>query len=304
MSIISANDRAAQTTGVAADRLIGMNHADITEPTANAVNFIYRRALETLESPPDFEISVGADGEPARIYRLNVTPFSPIDTRNYYLFVTVEEATRLIARASNLSNAIDEDHGFEAPKDPSQLFLLDTLVKRRAIRQRKTTNYLALRAWRQPIREYQIKALKALKQNIPPELPQAIAREIAVEVDSFFGRAGFKAIVPIPCGHSRGNSCLSLEIARALGAEFGLPVIPAFLRQTVKGSSHPKENTKRPPLTLARIISEPVLLVDDVATSGAHIEEAVKLLKPTCGAVMSIAWIGGDASGKGEDQLD
>ena len=52
----------------------------------------------------------------------------------------------------------------------------------------------------------------------------------------------------------------------------------------------------RPRLELVRTIGEPILLVDDVATSGAHIEEAVKLLKPHCGTVMAVAWIGGDAA--------
>jgi hypothetical protein len=119
------------------------------------------------------------------------------------------------------------------------MFLMDTLVKRRVIRQRKTVNYLALRGWRQAIRDYQIKALKALKQNLPPEFPKAIAHEIAAEVESLFGKAGFKAIVPMPCGHSSEDSCLSLEIARSLGAELSLPVIQAFVPQPQKGSSHP-----------------------------------------------------------------
>ena len=39
-------------------------------------------------------------------------------------------------------------------------------------------------------------------------------------------------------------------------------------------------------------VSGPALLVDDVATSGSHIEEAVKLLRPACGSVLAVAWIG------------
>ncbi len=44
-------------------------------------------------------------------------------------------------------------------------------------------------------------------------------------------------------------------------------------------------------------VEGPVLLVDDVATSGRHIEEASLLLraqKPGCG-VLAVAWIGGSA---------
>jgi predicted amidophosphoribosyltransferase len=94
---------------------------------------------------------------------------------------------------------------------------------------------------------------------------------------------------------------VSLKIARALGQELFLPVIQAFIPQPAKGVSHPKENLNRPALVVARTIAEPTLLIDDVATSGAHIEEATKLLKPTSKAVMSIVWIGGDASNKVEE---
>lgn len=295
LRVIESNEQGADITGRPLGELIGLTHADLSKATADSVHFLYRRALETKISPPDFEIILdGTDGQ--RIFRINVTPFSPTDTRDYFLFVTAEETTTLSRRAFALDGAISEDMPSRPPKDPSQIFLLDTLVRRRSIRQRKTANYLALRAWRQSIKPYQITALKALKQNIPREFPASIAAEIAEEVNALFGSAGFKAIVPMPCGHSRGDSCLSLEIARALGLVTGLPVIQAFLSEPVKGVSHPKENLKRPPLKLARVINEPVLLVDDVATSGAHIEEAVKLLKPACGAVLPIAWIGGDSA--------
>ncbi|MGB8818182.1 MAG: PAS domain-containing protein [Rhizobiaceae bacterium] len=295
LRIIETNDKGSQITGVPLEQLIGLSHKDLSEETADAVHFLYKHALETLVSPPDFEVVVNDNGA-ARILRMNVTPFSPTDTRDYFLFVTAQETTGLTKRAGALEAAIDADEPIVLPKDPSQLFLMDTLVRRRTIRQRKQTHFLVLRAWRQAIKSYQISALKALKQNIPEELPQAIAAEIAGEVDSLFGRAGFKAIVPMPCGHSRGPTCLSLEIARALSLITGIPVIQAFISEPVKGVSHPKENTKRPPLKLIRIISEPVLLVDDVATSGSHIEEAVGLLKPTCGAVLPVAWIGGDVA--------
>jgi PAS domain-containing protein len=295
LRVIESNEQGAGITGRPLGELIGLTHADLSEATADSVHFLYRRALETKISPPDFEIILDGAGK-QRIFRINVTPFSPTDTRDYFLFVTAEETTSLAKRTFALDGAISEDMPANPPKDPSQLFLIDTLVRRRSIRQRKTANYLVLRAWRQSIKPYQITALKALKQNIPQEFPASIATEIADEVNALFGSAGFKAIVPMPCGHSRADSCLSLEIARALGLITGLPVIQAFLSEPVKGVSHPKENLKRPPLKLARVINEPVLLVDDVATSGAHIEEAVKLLKPACGAVLPIAWIGGDSA--------
>ncbi len=126
-------------------------------------------------------------------------------------------------------------------------------------------------------------------------MPQAIAKEIRVEADALMGLSAFRAIVPISCGHSAEESCLSVEIARALSAQIGAPVIQAFAFQNLPGTSHPKSNTRRPKLELLTPVHEPVLLVDDVATSGAHLEEAVKLLRPHAGSVLAIAWIGGDA---------
>jgi PAS domain S-box-containing protein len=301
LCIASANQAAEKLTGISKAKLQGQSHAEIIPETAEAVHYLYRRALETMQSPPHFEIVVTDAQNQKRVFNFNVTPFSPTDTRDYFLLVVIDEITSLVRRTTAVSNAIERDHRALPPTDPSQMFLLETLVKRRAIRHRKSVTYLTLRSWRQPIREYQIKALRALKQNLPADFPKAIAKEIAEEVESLFGKAGFKAIVPMPCSHSSASSCLSLEIARALGQELSLPVIQAFIPQPAKGVSHPKENAKRPPLMLARIIEEPILLIDDVATSGAHIEEATKLLKPTTKAVMSIVWIGGDASDKMEE---
>ena len=98
----------------------------------------------------------------------------------------------------------------------------------------------------------------------------------------------------MPCGHSAADSCLSREIARALAALLHLPVVPALAATPQKGSSHPKNNARRPPMTLVEKVPGPVILVDDVATSGAHVEEAVKLLRPVCGAVLAVVWISGD----------
>jgi predicted amidophosphoribosyltransferase len=87
-----------------------------------------------------------------------------------------------------------------------------------------------------------------------------------------------------------------VEIGRAVGAKLGLPVVHLFKSVPLKGTSHPKKNARRPPLTLLEAPRRPTLVIDDVATSGAHLEQAVKLLRPTAGMVFAVAWISGDAA--------
>jgi predicted amidophosphoribosyltransferase len=53
---------------------------------------------------------------------------------------------------------------------------------------------------------------------------------------------------------------------------------------------------KRDAMRLVASVTGPVLLTDDVATSGRHIEEAVGLLRKADAAAMAIAWIGGDSA--------
>ena len=80
-----------------------------------------------------------------------------------------------------------------------------------------------------------------------------------------------------------------------MAAAIGVPVVQALVAPRRPGSSHPKDNARRPPLILSRPVAEPLILVDDVATSGRHLEEAAELLRPHCGALLALAWIGGDA---------
>jgi predicted amidophosphoribosyltransferase len=74
-----------------------------------------------------------------------------------------------------------------------------------------------------------------------------------------------------------------------------IPVVKALSLERVEGSSHPKTNVGRSPMRLEAAVVGDILLVDDVATSGRHLEEAALLLRNQNASVLPIAWIGGDA---------
>ena len=292
---IAVSAGASELLNISQDKLIGQNIAALPFSGVEPIAFFCKRALESRISPPDFEITVLDRSHRRRVYQISVSPLSPTDTRDYFLHVLAKEVTVRSAMEERLIRESAEIRKAPMPLEPSFAFLLETLIEKRSLRARKTLTYLTLRSWRQPIRAFQIKALKALKRNLPPDMADVIAQEIAAELGSLVGPAAFKAIVPVPCGHTKEGPCLSVEIARALGTQLGLPVVQAFAPQLLPGVSHPKEIKKRPPLNLIRKVHEPVLLVDDVATSGSHLEEASALLKPTCGSLLAVAWIGGDA---------
>lgn len=290
----AASPRVAAYAGVPGEALVGRPLVETEMPAAQTIASVARRALDLRLSPPDIEIVREEDGQ-RRVFQLTVSPFSPSDTTDYFALARMREVTALDALARRVSISVDRSTPHRAaPREPTLAFLDETLVRRRSIRTRHDLSYITLRAWRRPIRDYQIKALRALKGNIPEELPRFIAGELAQEARSLIGLTAFRAVVPVPCGHSTGP-CLSLEIARALAAELGAPVVQAFVTRHRPGVSHPKDNARRPPLALSREVGEPLILVDDVATSGSHLEEASQLLRPHCGVLLALAWIGGDA---------
>ena len=241
LTILAASKSLCTLLGQDRKHMVGKRHAEIPAPASEAIGWLYSHALATRLSPPEFEVvSEGKDGI-RHVFRISIAPFSPTDTREYFLFVTVHDVTDLSAQMRKLDARISKlAKGGEPPQEPSLLFLLKTLVPRRTIHERKDVSYLTLASWRQAIRAYQLEALKALKQNIPPELSATVATCMAQEINSLIGASAFRAVVPMPCGHSAAASCLSREIARSLAALLNLPVVPALRRPRKKAHRTPR----------------------------------------------------------------
>ena len=170
-------------------------------------------------------------------------------------------------------------------------FLLSTLIGQRRVLERGGLAYHALARWRSAIKPWQLDALRALKHEAPPALVDCVANDLATAAVDFHGAGSVDAVVPVACGNS-GDMCLAYQLAEAVAARLGVTFTQAFDRIETSGSSHPRRNRSRPAMTLRAAPTNRVLLIDDVATSGAHIVEAAKLLRRTASAVLPLVWIG------------
>lgn len=171
-------------------------------------------------------------------------------------------------------------------------FLLDTLQTRQSLKSRGDTAYTTLRTWRKPLKTYQIKAMTALKAAPPPPFISAVAAELANAGRRMIGASNISAVVNVPCGHARTGHCLSQMLAEAVAAELSVSYIESLRRQHRPGRSHPRRNARLEPFEVVTRPKGTVLLIDDVATSGRHLELAVNALRPHVSHVAALAWIG------------
>ena len=291
LRLTSVNASLATLVSRPVDEIIGKKLEELALPARESLSFLFRHALETGLSTPRQHVRKEAGQEQIRQeFAVMGSPLSLSDagegTSEPAMLVTVERVEPEPSR-----HAIPDRSGDAATVE----FLSETLVRARKLRSRNGCSYVTLRSWRQPIRQHQIKALRALKRNPPAKLAREIASEIADQTMSLFGIKAFRAVIPMPCGHSAPEACLSRAIAQELSDQLDLPMVQALHMAPSPGSSHPKQNLRRSPIELERVVDGAVLLVDDVATSGQHIEEAVTLLREACGGVLAIVWIGGDS---------
>jgi len=171
-------------------------------------------------------------------------------------------------------------------------FLLGTLVKRRQVCARGDISYSGIRQWRTALKPYQIAALKALKQNLPDPFVERVASELAQASLQIAGSRAFDRVVGVACGHS-GPGCLSERLSMEVARQLGIMHEAMFEPLPVKGVSHPKANVGRARMVCLSQPKGRYLVIDDVATSGAHISEATRLLRTEASPAVPLVWIAG-----------
>lgn len=237
-----------------------------------------RCAFLPLTTPDGTWTIVLADGRPEIVKKL----------------LPASETTAVGYRA-DLQSLNDREDEAKKPDsfEPTAQFLIKTLVTHHSLLKRNNCRYLALRSWRSAIKEHQIAALKALKTRLSKQFVSAVAGEFVAATTEIFGTEHIKAVIPIPCGNSGLADCLSVQLARAIAAEVSVPMVEALEGQGGMGGSTPRKSARLSPYRVKEQVSGPVLLVDDVASSGRHMELATLALRDSGCSVHGMVWIGG-----------
>ena len=123
---------------------------------------------------------------------------------------------------------------------------------------------------------------------------EAAASELATVLRRLRGDWADHAVAPVPCGHSGTDDCfgkrLALQVADVLGAAF----VQLWEDRPLVGVSHPARNARLPELVWVAEPAGPILVVDDVASTGAHLEQALMAVRSAGRPAMGAAWISGD----------
>jgi hypothetical protein len=171
--------------------------------------------------------------------------------------------------------------------------LLGSLMYRPMVFRRNDVAWIAACAWRAHAKVDDIAALKQAKRTLDPRLIGEVAELVAALVRQLRGDRAADAVTCVPCGHSRRPDCLGKQIAQAVSEALGLPFRQVFADRPCSGVSHPKEFARLPPLEQ---IAEPLasmIVVDDLATSGWHVEESLTALRRLGASASAFVWITG-----------
>jgi hypothetical protein len=164
-----------------------------------------------------------------------------------------------------------------------------------AIRSRNGVAYLTCRRFSAQNRLGAIRAIKRLKAQADDRESGLAAAEIALLWLRLTGNPGGWTVTNIAAGHSGGNSFGS-RLAVAVAERLSLGYLQVWRDRPIRGVSHPKEFRRLPPLEMLAKPIGATLVIDDVATSGYHIWEALTALRALGLPAAGIAWISADSA--------
>ncbi|MBJ3775863.1 phosphoribosyltransferase [Acuticoccus mangrovi] len=137
-------------------------------------------------------------------------------------------------------------------------------------------------------------AFKLAKATLEPATIASAAGDIARLAPPMFGHVA--AVTVVPCGHSRRPDCFGWRLGAAVADRLGVPFHDAWAHRPMTGSSHPTRFRYLPPLDRTSDLAAArglVLVVDDLATSGFHMAEALADARAQGAAAAGVSWIYG-----------
>ncbi len=181
--------------------------------------------------------------------------------------------------------------------EPPHSILWESLLYRPALFRRNQIRWIAACAWRSRSRARGLAALKGVKQAPTPSVISKAAMLVSTLINEIYGEGPAEAITCVPCGHSQRADCFGKQLAQLVAAQIEIPFLQIFADRPCEGVSHPKQHANLPPLQLIAAPPRSVIVIDDLATSGWHLEEAALALRSLGVAASSMAWISGRSGG-------
>lgn len=174
--------------------------------------------------------------------------------------------------------------------------LLVGTLDRPGLYRRNGVWYLTTRGWRSAQRPEAILALRQIKAINCPITRTIAVNDVIMALRGLYGELAGLWVTSVPCGHSCRTDCFGKLLARDVARALGLRFSPLWADQNRTGGSHPRESSRLSDLEWLTTPDQPVLIIDDVATSGAHLEQAVMALRAKGLASVAVAWIGGESA--------
>jgi hypothetical protein len=173
--------------------------------------------------------------------------------------------------------------------------IFSSLIKRTRIRSRGNCSFVTLRCWNPKYKAKQIEQVKSMKSISSSGIIKCVAKELADHLSGTFGTIRELVVTSVPGGHSCSELSFSAKIAIEVARRLRTNHVKVWEDRPRAGSPFPRPAHERPALKWIAHPRQPVILIDDVVTSGSHMEECLHALRSNGIPTFGIAWIGGEA---------